>query len=408
MKIAVITGVFPKLSEAFILNQITGLIDRGHDVSIFAEENWNESVSHPDVDKYKLTERTRYLNPPDTLCARLKAVPDVLYKNLLRHPCIILRSLNFIKYRRKALSLIMLHRVAPFLNGDGYDILHCHFGPRGNWGATLCELGLQAKLVTTYYGSDIRLGLKRGGQYYQKLFSRGDCFISIADYARKNLIKFGLDENNIVHLPVGIDLNKFPFKWHEDRFNDNMPVRILTVAKKKKKKGLDFGIRAIHKLKMKHPGLKFSYSIVGDGPLKGHVANLTRELKLEKIVHLLGALNQENVLELYANSHIFLLPSIAEVLPVCLMEAQASGLPVVATKVGSVNEVVIDGESGFLVDAGRASALTEKIEHLIRNPHMWPKMGLNGRRHVAEHYDINKLNNKLVQIYSALIDRRQI
>jgi len=107
--------------------------------------------------------------------------------------------------------------------------------------------------------------------------------------------------------------------------------------------------------------------------------------------------------KLLAESHIFLLPSVVEALPVCLMEAQAAGLPAVASAVGSVDQVVCDGKSGFLVKPGDVQGMADRLFYLIENPAIWPKMGQLGRAHVEANYDINKLNDRLVEIYQGLL-----
>ena len=85
------------------------------------------------------------------------------------------------------------------------------------------------------------------------------------------------------------------------------------------------------------------------------------------------------------------------------MEAQATGLPVVASAVGSVDKVVNNGRSGFLVQAGDVDLLAEKLIYLIEHPEIWPEMGRAGRAYVEANYEINKLNNRLVEIYQNLL-----
>ena len=121
------------------------------------------------------------------------------------------------------------------------------------------------------------------------------------------------------------------------------------------------------------------------------------------MVHFLGPQEQMQVVQTLGQSHIFLLPSIAEALPVVLMEAQAVGLPVIATIVGSTDQVIVDGKSGFLVPSRDESALAERLQYLIEQPGIWPEMGRAGRKFVEEQYDIKKLNNRLVEIFQALL-----
>lgn len=402
MKIAFVMPLFPKLSETFILNQVTGLLERGHHVDIFAERRSGEFPVHADVEKYKLLDCTHYyLDVPSNKLIRLLTGINLILKYFKKHSKIILRSLNIFRYGRPALSLSLLYKTAPFL--ENYDIIHCQFGTIGNWGAVLKELGIEAKLVTTFHGFDIRLGVEKGGHIYHNLFNKGDCFIAISDYNYDNLIKFGLDKNKIVCLPVGIDISSFS-KHQSKNSGNTKTIVILTVARLVKEKGLQYGIKAVHKLLQQRPGLSLKYYIIGDGPLKEDLTNLTRKLMLSGVVHFHGSLKQKDIIEEMKQSNIFLFPSIAEALPVSLMEVQAVGLPVVATRVGSINQIVSDGKSGFLVPERDVDSLTDRLAYLIDHPERWSEMGCRGRSIVKKHYDINKLNDRLVEIYQRLLE----
>jgi len=247
------------------------------------------------------------------------------------------------------------------------------------------------------------MGLEKEGQIYRNLFERGDCFISISEYNYSNLVKFGLDKEKIVNLPVGIDLGRFPDQNPHKTLIPGSPIKIATVARLVEEKGLYYGILAIHEVLQQAPELKIKYFLVGEGPLKDELTTLIEKLQLGKIVNFLGSLNQDDVVNTLMQSHIFLLPSVAEALPVCLMEAQAAFLPVVATDVGSVDQVVVDGEAGFIARSGNVQDLAIKLKTLLKHPEKWSEMGQSGRKHVENYYDIDKLNDKLVQIYHALL-----
>jgi colanic acid/amylovoran biosynthesis glycosyltransferase len=130
---------------------------------------------------------------------------------------------------------------------------------------------------------------------------------------------------------------------------------------------------------------------------------LVHHLMLEDVVELSGAYDQEQVIEALGQSDIFILPSLAEALPVVLMESQAMGLPAVATQVGSTDQIVLDGASGFLVEPGNVDALAGKLKYLLEHADQWAEMGWRGRQHVAEKFDINGLNDQLVAIYQRLL-----
>ena len=138
-------------------------------------------------------------------------------------------------------------------------------------------------------------------------------------------------------------------------------------------------ICSIDKLLKEQPILHLEYRIVGCGQLEKKLRKQVEELDLVGVVSFLGELEQEEVIREMQKAHIFLLPSVAEALPTVLMEAQAIGLPIIATNVGGVSEAMIDGKSGFLVPERDVDALTEKLKYLIEHPEIWQGMGCAGR-----------------------------
>jgi colanic acid/amylovoran biosynthesis glycosyltransferase len=186
---------------------------------------------------------------------------------------------------------------------------------------------------------------------------------------------------------------------------DNRVV-IVTVSRLFKVKGLCYGIKAFHQLVHQKSLTNVEYNIVGDGPEAQVLKDLTESLGLNGKVNFLGYQTQENVIRTLSKSHIFLLPSIAEALPVVLMEAQAVGLPVIATDVGSSAKLIIEGESGFIVPPEDVDAIADKLEYLVGNPHIWQDMGQKGRSHIQNNYDIKVLNKRLVDICVGLINNK--
>ena len=171
MHVAFILNVFPALSETFILNQITGLIDRGHEVDIFAWRHGDTSKMHPDVLRYNLLDKTYYgISIPRNIFKRFLKAAFLILSNLHKRPLVILRSLNVFKRDSKAESLRQLYEVIPFLGHDNYDIIHCHFGPNGLWAVNVRNAGaIDGKLITTFHGYDINVLPKRyGNGYYER------------------------------------------------------------------------------------------------------------------------------------------------------------------------------------------------------------------------------------------------
>ncbi|MEO1375330.1 MAG: glycosyltransferase [Cyanobacteria bacterium J06635_10] len=409
MKIAFLVWRFPVISEAFILNQITGLIDRGHYVDIYALNGAPENLTkvHPVVEEYCLMERTYYppIRPDNYLWRFIKGL-GLIVSNLNKGSLKCCQLLNFWKYGEQLSSLKALYRSIPFLENHSYDIIHCQFGTIGPVGLLLRKTGLiTGKLVTTFRGIDISRHIEEKGVHvYDNLFQEGDFFLANCEFFRNRAIKLGCNPTKIAVHGSGINCNKFVFKPRS--FPTNGPLRIATTGRLVEKKGIEYAIRAISKMTATYPNLE--YNIIGDGPLKEHFQQLIEQLNVGDTIKLLGWKQQQEIIEILDRCHIFLAPSVTATdgnqdAPVnTLKEAMAMGLPVVSTFHGGIPELVEDGVSGFLVPERNSEAIAEKLSYLIENPQLWAKMGQAGRIRVEEKYDMNKLNDELVAIYQLL------
>lgn len=401
MTIVFVVDAFPTVSETFILNQITGLIDLGHDVVILSGARPEDRDFHDDIRKYDLLKKTYYHNDRDS-----NKFSRVLWGLLLiiryghRNTMAVWNSLNFLKYGKEALSLNYLHKVMLLLALGKINIVLCHYGPNGNFAALMKELGIQGKIVTMFHGYDIRRGIEQGGEIYAPLFKQGDCYLSISDYNYKHLVAFGTPVEKIRTHPVGIDLERYAYLARNSPAKG--AIKILTVGRLVKEKGLFYGLEAIHQLVHERSLTNIEYYILGDGPDREELENMAQKLNIKDKIYFMGPQTQEAVIRVLHESHLFFLPSVDEALPVVLMEAQATGLPVVATDVGSVTQVMADNQSGYIVPSRDVKAMCDKIEYLVRNPQLWPAMGEAGRRHVEERYDIKKLNQRLATLCQEL------
>jgi len=409
MRIAFIVNQFPTLSETFVLNQITGLIDRGHEVDIYAQYPDNTAKIHPEVLKYRLLERTYYeVSVSHNLFKRFLRAIWLIIVNFHKSPLVILRSLNIFKYGRSAASLRLLYTTIPFIQRKSdYDVIQCHFGLNGLKGVRLRELGaIQGKIVTTFHGNDMSSYVRRqGNDVYNCLFDKGDLFLPISERWKNRLVELGCDKNKILVHRMGVDCRKLTFSTPKLKRRER--IRILTIARLVEKKGVEYGIRAINKLSSKYDNIE--YNIVGDGLLRDRCTGLIQESNMGDKIHLLGWKDQQEVHDTIVNSHIFLCPSVTskngdqEGIPVALMEAMVAGLPIISTLHSGIPELVQDGVSGFLVPERDVDALSEKLIYLIEHPEICPEMGRAGRAYVEANYDINKLNDRLVEIYQELL-----
>lgn len=409
LRIAFFVYSFPNLSETFILNRATGLIDRGHTVDLYslAGPPAPSTTVHPDVNSYKLMERTRHAPPlpaklSDKVVGALKLLPGALMKN----PRLV-RTLNPLEFRGVEASFRLLFSATPLLPSHSYDIIHCFFGPIGSIGMQLREIGItKGKLVVSFLGFDLSGYLRdRGEKAYSELFRKGDLFLPNCNYFKQRLIHLGCPTEKIKVHRCGIDCAAFPYS--ERRIPKEGRVNIVTVGRLAEKKGLEYAIRAV--AAVSHGGSSVLYSIIGDGPLRSELEQLITALRMNNVVKLLGPMHQLEVASQLAAAHIFVAPSITgddgnqEGIPNVLKEAMAMGLPVISTWHSGIPELVEDGVSGYLVPERNIAALADRINHLANNPQLWRSMGIAGRTRVENMYDINAINDQLVGMYRSLL-----
>jgi len=411
MRIAFIIGPFPSLSQTFVLNQITGLIDLGHDVEIFAKRVESDPDTVPEISAYNLMRRTTYFgelvqpNSNRLFPVRLSILKSFI-GGIFKNPISFMRSLKNLRYKSTNMSFSSFCRAIPFLGKKPFDIIHCHFGPNGVFAVRLRELGvIGGKISTVFHGYDLSSFIKlKGRSVYDELFKKGDLFLPISHYWAEYLMRLGCPKNKIVVHRMGIDTERFRKK----QLNISMAkeIKILSVARLVEKKGIAFGIEAVAEIIDDFPNIR--YEIVGDGPLRDTLKGIIERYGLEEKIILSGWKSQVDVLKILKSSDILLVPSITskdgdqEGIPVILMEGMAVGLPVISTFHSGIPELVQDGVSGILVNEKDTMAMARSIRQIASDRQQMEKMGRKGRRYVIEKYDIKRLNTQLSQLYQTI------
>lgn len=392
MNIGVVTASFPKISETFILDQITQLLDRGHNVNIIANRT-DEEANHAAVDSYELLSNTTYYDDPETWGEELLGNLRVASQLGGRYPGCLVKTLT-----QDAFGLF---KVEPFLDAE-FDIIHSHFGPVSTHLAKLKQWNMvTAPLVVSFHGWGIRQGEARGGEIYDEVFDQADIILANSEATRDALIKFGADKTQIRIHRIGIDLSRF--SYHPPQGTPSSEVHIVSVGRLTKEKGHSDAIRAVKRLKDNNPSLSIVYEIVGGGELAEELQSLIDELEVTDTVRLLGRQAREVVVQKLASANLYLHPSHSEGLGMALLEAQASGSPVVATRVGGIPEAVSERESALLADPGDVGELQTNLQALLDDPSKRIQMAEQGRKFVEENYDATRLTGKLVDLYESLI-----
>jgi colanic acid/amylovoran biosynthesis glycosyltransferase len=267
----------------------------------------------------------------------------------------------------------------------------CHFGPQATMGMPIA-LAIDRPAVTIFHGYDISRLLrdKRWVERYRAVAALGMHALCISEAGRERLRSIGWPEPQLHVVRLGVDSKRFAFRPPSERWGARGPRRILMVARLVEKKGVHVALEAMQKLHDR--GLDLELRVIGDGPERQRLESIVAETGLTK-VRLLGALAHEQTRQEFADADLYVQPSITadtgdqEGIPVSLMEAQASGLPVVSTRHSGIPELVVHGTTGWLTDEGDAEGLAIAVERLARDPERAQSFAQAGRARVRQEFD---------------------
>lgn len=264
-------------------------------------------------------------------------------------------------------------------------------------------------LISRFYGYDIgilpRIPLWR--RRYTELFSHGDLFLVEGNYMKRSLALLGCPLERIVVHRLGIDIDAIPFS--NNRFIGD-DVRILMAASFKQKKGFEFGLEAISLARKMLPSKNISVTIIGDGELRDKLKMIAHKRGIQDIIKWEGYKSHDYFLNYLTNADIYLSPSITSDdgdteggAPVAVIEAGASGIPVVSSFHADIPEVVIDGVTGLLAKEKDVVGLADAICNLVSNKDMALTLGSSARQHVEKNYSAVTQGKELEGIYSRYI-----
>ncbi len=206
--------------------------------------------------------------------------------------------------------------------------------------------------------------------------------------------------DKIIMIPNGVNPKEI-FEAKKDLSKNIKNKIILSVSSLIKRKAIDFNLQAIAKLKRKYPKIK--YLIIGKGEEKRNLEKLVKDLNLQGTVRFLGQLSHHKVMEYMSICDIFCLPSWDEAFGIVYAEAMANGKLVIGCYGEGCEDFIQNGETGVLVKPRDVNSLVEGIDFLLSNPGKAKMIGEMARKSVLEEYTLEKVINKLVEVYSQII-----
>jgi colanic acid/amylovoran biosynthesis glycosyltransferase len=292
--------------------------------------------------------------------------------------------------------------VEKIIRKEGAHLIHAHYGPVG------CELlpilsSIKVPLITNFYGYDLSVDrvLDNNKKEYQELFKKGTYFLVEGPCMRERLVSLGCPEEKILLQRIALDLDNYDFKPSKKK-QANL-TRFLFVGRFVEKKGLEYALRALAKLK---GDFQFEVRIIGDGKIEERMHQLELELGFTKQINWLGVQTHHKVIQELHACDILIQPSVTASdgdseggAPTIILEAQACGVPVISTTHADIPYITCSEKSALLSPERDVENLYNNILYLLKNPEIWPEIGKNGRKHVQNHHDVKKEVSTLERIY---------
>lgn len=231
-----------------------------------------------------------------------------------------------------------------------------------------------------------------------------DVFLALSEDMASKLRSMISKPIRIMIMPNGIDISRFQVDSRMDVHQeiDINYKKIIYVGTLRPVKNVSVLIQAFALVRERIPSSRLT--IVGDGIEKSRLESLVRDLKIQDFVTFQGRVENEELPKYLRKADVFVLPSKFEGFGIVVIEAMASGLPVVVTKVGGLSEIIEDGENGFLIDPEDSKQIADSIEIVLTNQEMRDKMGENNRQK-AMSYDSKKIAARIFSIYETIVPK---
>jgi glycosyltransferase involved in cell wall biosynthesis len=385
--VAYLMSRFPKISETFILYEILELERLGMQVSVFPLVQQHEQVMHAEA--RAVVERASY----STLVSQQVLAAQFFW--LRKRPQAYLRAwwhairgnISSPKFLLRAVAVVpQAAWFARAMQAAGVEHVHAHWATHPALAAYVVQQLTELPYSFTAHAHDIYVERPM----LEEKMRHASFVVTISAYNRRLLKQwYGAVADKTVIIHCGVDPDVFQPR---DQARRNAVFTILCVASLQDYKGHPYLVEACRQLK--DQGVAFQCLLVGEGEDRPHIEALIAEHGLQAEVRLLGQQSRDRVSVLAAEADVMVLPSVTtssgkqEGIPVALMEALATELPVVATAISGIPELIEDEQTGLLVPERNAAALAAALLRLYHAPALGQRLGRAGREKVLREFNL--------------------
>ncbi|MBF0317668.1 MAG: glycosyltransferase family 4 protein [Nitrospirae bacterium] len=303
---------------------------------------------------------------------------------------------------RSNYDIISIWKLFRYIRRQQFDVVNTHSGKDSWIGGIAAKMAKTPVLVRTRH---LNISLKRSLVNF--IHYLPDTYITCGKNMRANLVRnCGFPQDRVVSIPTGVDEGFFatPRQSHgrSEYGIDADTVVIVNVGILRTVKGQEVTLQAFKKVLEVIPNVRCI--LVGDGPGRNRLENVAKTLGISESVIFTGFL--DDVAAIYSFSDVCVLSSFSEGVPQSVLQAMAVGVPVVATRVGGVPEIVAHEKTGLLVDSGDHEALAAQIIRLIKDPALAKALTKNARTFVLEDHCLEAMVTKIERLYMTLLQRK--
>jgi len=378
---------WPAQTHAFFWRELSALRAMGDTVHLLSTRSPQASASRHDF-AAEARRTTRYLFPPRADKAlRVLAAHPARTLAALRHAL----SLSESSPRERARILALLPCAADLVaTSQELGIEHVHIHSCAN----AAHLGALSRLLGgPSYSLTLHGDLPVYGVDHARKMAHSAFVSTVTEPLRGQVAQVqGMSNKPIPVITMGVDVDKFTPR---SSFGEANKLLLVTVARLAHVKGHGYVLEAVHRARQH--GLDVRYAIAGDGEMRGEIERQVAKLGLGGVVELLGTLGEPDVRSLLQRADAFVLASegLGEAAPVSLMEAMASGMPVVCSRIGGTADMISNREDGILVAQRDVDAITEAVIDLARDVGLRQRLGKAARARAVAAFDYRVTAGKL-------------
>jgi glycosyltransferase involved in cell wall biosynthesis len=401
LKVAYIMSRFPKLTETFILYEMLAMQREGVQIEVYPLLREQTEVMHPEA--VPLVESAHF--QPFVSLAILRAnlhfmrrKPRTYFKTLWT---LLSKNWGSLRFFIGVLGIFPKSVLFAYqMEAENIDHVHAHFASHPAAAALIINRLAGISYSFTAHGSD----LHRDRHMLREKVAESAFVATMSEYNKELIISecHGEYREKVKVIHCGVDTEVFQFRSGETPYEKGeKPFMIICVGTLHEVKGQTVLVRACRKLHER--GIDFTCHFVGDGPDKATLSELVNRAGISGKVWFHGRQKRERIAELLHEADVLVAPSVPtrdgrrEGIPVVLMEAMSSGVPVIASNISGIPELVVDGRTGLLVPPGDAANLADALERYCQDPALRKHLGLSGREMVIGEFDLYRNAAKLAQ-----------